>query len=300
MDTKWLSDKLNYDAPLVLGGCRCTKTSFECCEYNVVVFDSKRTQDETVIDGRTVLVHHDSIDTPSSGIFTHIPQMHVISDESWSIAPKISAIIKKRDEIFRHATKSALVDAKILTHTAKKMLDDAPTSAPFWTKSAAYRLADAILHYNMIEPCGSHIMAQLRALPHSTPNAALSTVYECLGVERATPSLLERMTKSLVGFLNLGDAGKLASKAIADKVHHLESSLLYADSYYYIGHTACAALYSQYRHTFVIPDTELYVLKIALDPDRNAQHTLTHIRLLERTITELMRHTKWSAPDTQT
>lgn len=294
MDISELSEKLDYDAPLALGGCRCTKTSFECCEYNVIVFDEARSCEQMRIGDSIVLVRHDSIDMPTFGTFAHIPHLRVIRDESWSIGPKISAIVKKQDDVFKHATKSALVDSKIILHTARKSLEKTPQVSAFWTKCAAYRLADAISYHNIIEPNGVHMMSQLRALPNTAPNNSLSTVYDCLGLERSTPSLLERMLKSAIGFLNMAGIGEIESQVIAAKAHHLESVSLFTDSYYYICRTVCARLCSQQKYAFDIPDAELYALKVALDPDNNTQHTLAHIDALDHAVTEFMPHAGWT------
>ena len=297
MNIARLSRALDYNSPMTLCGCRCTDASFECCEYNVIVFDDTRTQEEIIVDDTIVLVHHDSISMPSSGLFTHIPQMRIISDESLSISPQISAIIKKHSQIFQHATKSCIVDAKIVLGIAKKSLDESLPSAPFWSKCAAYRLAEAILYYNAIEPSGAHMMTQLRNLPHSITNATLSTVYECLGLERATSSLLERMLKSTIGFLAMLGVSNLTTKSIDAKVHHLVDSSLVSDAYYYIGRTVCTALCKEYLLDNRIPDTQLYALKIAIDPNNNEQQTSSHIRLLDNAINEFMPHIGWALTD---
>ena len=290
MDTAWLLDGLDYDAPMTLGGCRCGTASFECCEYNVFVLDDERRTDELRIDGRTVLVHHDSIDAPSSGTFAHIPSMRIIRDESWSVMPKIAAAKKSRANAFRHATKSSLVDARMLAYTARALLESGRPDASLWTKCAAYKIADAISYHNMIEPGGAHMMSRLREIPISPPNDALSVVYECLGLERATPSLLGRMSKSVVAYAKMSGMGEIAAKTVEQKAEHLASSSLLPDCHYYIGRIACALLSPQRARAAQIPVTELYAPKIALDPDSNAQHMSSHLAQLVQSADTLTNH----------
>ena len=48
MDLKILPKKLSLsNFPVGLGGCRNNGTNFQCCEYNITVFDNK--QDEPSI-----------------------------------------------------------------------------------------------------------------------------------------------------------------------------------------------------------------------------------------------------------
>ncbi len=294
MDLSWLAEELGYDAPMALCGCRCAGDSFGCCEYNVTVFDERHGCDEARIGDAAVLVRHDSVERPAYGTFAHMSQMRVIRDDSWSIGPKISAFAKKQDALFKHAAKISLVRAKLLLPAARAMLDGDAQEAPFWTKCAAFKLADAVSYYNMAEPGGAHMMSRLRALPNSAPNGVLSVVYDCLGAERATPSLLDRMRKSAIGFLEMTGTGRIALEIIDAKARHLESQSLLTDSYYYICRAVCAELYLQ-RCVSGIPDSQLYALKVALDPDNNTQHALASIDSLERAVTEFMPHVGWSA-----
>ena len=295
MDTAWLSEGLGGGAPAALGGCRCGASSFEACEYDVFVFDGARGLEEMLVGGRTVIVRHDSLDSPSSGTFAHVPQLVVIRDEDWSAAPKIAAIKEKRGDVFRHAAKSALVASMTMARAARASLDACEPAAPFWTKCAAYRLADAVSYHNGLEPGGAHMPARLRELPKSAANETLQAVYECLGLERAAPPLLGRMLKSAVGFARMAGAGPLATGAISGKAASLESSSLPADCHYYIGRAVCSMLEAQYSRPRAIPDPELYALKVALDPDSNAQHTASHIRLITESADLLARHVGWPA-----
>lgn len=293
MDDSWIVEGLDYEAPIALGGCRCSDASFECCEYNVTVFDGERKREEMKMGDKVVLVRHDSIDAPEFGTFAHMVNMKVLKDDSWVIGPRISDMLKRKEQLFRHAAKSALIGAQMLARTARKMSTKSPMVAPFWAKCAAYRIADAISYHNMHDACGAHMMSSLRTLPNSAPNNILTDVYECLGIERATPSLLERMTKSAVGFLGMTKAGKLEMQTVELKAQHLASLSVLADAYYYVGRTVCTALRSNPAYASKIPDSELYALKVALDPDNNAQHVQGHIDALERAITEFAPHVGW-------
>ncbi len=293
----WLADCIDSGAPAALGGCRCGKESFGCCEYNVTVFDGGHGVEEASHDGQTVIIRHDSVTDPSSGTFAHLAGMRVIADPEWEIGPRLSAMAARREWAFRHAMKSALVDAGMMATRARASLGRHPATAPFWLKCAAYSLADSISYGNMVEPGPAHMMARFRAMPKSATNEGLSAVGECLGLERATPSLLDRMAKSAAGFAGMAGLGELAVAAMLAKARHLESESLLADCHYYIGYATCSALRSRREYARALPDAELYALKVALDPEGNAQRVERQIGMVESAAAALMARARADAAE---
>ena len=262
----------------------------------MTVFDGGRGVEEAVHGGRTVIVRHDSVTDPSSGTFAHLAGMRVILDPEWEIGPRLSAMAKRREWAFRHAMKSALVDAGMMALRARASLERNPPVAPFWLKCAAYRVADSISYHNMVEPSPAHMMAHMRAMPKSVPNDCLSAVSECLGLERATPSLVDRMVRSAAGFVRMAGVGELAASAMVAKARHLESESLLADSHYYVGYAACSALRSRREYAHALPDGELHALRVALDPEGNAQRVARQIGAIESAAAALAAHAGVGAP----
>ena len=62
MNIKKLLEKLSLtDFPVALGGCRNDEKSFDCCEYDITVFDDKNENDSIIdFDDDTVRIHHGS------------------------------------------------------------------------------------------------------------------------------------------------------------------------------------------------------------------------------------------------
>ena len=60
MDLKTLTEKLSLSHfPVGLGGCRADGINFECCEYNVTVFDNKPEYESVhEVEGELVKLHH--------------------------------------------------------------------------------------------------------------------------------------------------------------------------------------------------------------------------------------------------
>ena len=70
-------------------------------------------------------------------------------------------------------------------------------------RSAGYFLTDAILSLNMSRPSPSHMLNTIRNLEATQTNKTLALVIDSLGLERSTPSLLNRMSKSAIGLSDL-------------------------------------------------------------------------------------------------
>lgn len=292
----WLAARLDYAAPVALGGCRRGPRSFACCEYNVTVFDGHGPTEELEDGGRIAIIRHDSATDPSSGTFAHLAGLRVISDPEWALAPRISAAAEARGRVFAHAAKSALVDAEMMAIRARASLSSGSREAPFWLKCAAYSLAGALSYHAMAEPSPAHMMAAFRAMQGPAPGDALQAVGECLGLERATPSLVSRMARSAAGFARMAGAGPLAVAAMEAKAAHLASESLLADCHYYVGHAACAALRARRAYAHGIPDAEFHALRVALDPEGNAQRLERHAGLVEAATAGLAARVGWAAP----
>jgi len=261
----------------------------------VTVFDGHGATEELEDGGRTVIIRHDSATGPSSGTFAHLAGMRVISDPSWELAPRLSAIAGERARVFAHAAKSSLVDAEMMAIRGRAALSSGSREAPFWLKCAAYSLARAMSYLAMEEPSPAHAMAAFRAMPAPAAGDALRAVGECLGLERATPSLVSRMARSAAGFARMAGAGPLAVAAMEAKAAHLASESLLADCHYYVGHAACAALRARRAYARGIPDAEYHALRVALDPEGNAQRLERHAALIGAAAEGMAARAGWAA-----
>jgi len=116
----------------------------------------------------------------------------------------------------------------------KNGLDSDPYAST-WLKCAAFFLTDAISMINLQCPSPTHMLKILRKFEKNKINECISTIAESIGIERATPTLLSRMSKSTIGFSDMIEANS-HSKIISQKYQYMISNSLFADCYFFLGY----------------------------------------------------------------
>ncbi|SVE30895.1 uncharacterized protein METZ01_LOCUS483749, partial [marine metagenome] len=84
-------------------------------------------------------------------------------------------------------------------------------------------------------PSPTHMLKFLREFDKSKINEFILVVTKLIGIERATPSLLSRMSKSTMGFSDMVECNT-HSKIIGQKYHYLKNHSLLSDCYFYLGY----------------------------------------------------------------
>lgn len=228
-----LRDLLPAGDAVGLGGCKSHGTTYECCEYDVTVFGKKGTKPQILEtpDG-LIRIHHGEIGETDPDVLQKYSGMSIVSDERWELRMFLSGIEEKKDKIRNSCIKGCLVDAAYCAVRARQNPHD--LFAPAWTKCAAYYIADALVLYNQKQRSPTHMLEFIRKSQKSKKNE-FSLAAEAIGLERATPSLLERMAKSTIGFSDMTEnAGH--SKIIQRKFEYLAANSLLADCYFYLGY----------------------------------------------------------------
>jgi hypothetical protein len=90
-----------------------------------------------------------------------------------------------------------------------------------------------------------------------------STIAEVIGLERATPSLLERMVKSTIGFSDMIENNN-NSKIISRKYRYLIENTLLSDCYFYLGYVNKNNIVSIKNSIHKKPEL-IHVVKVAYD-----------------------------------
>ena len=223
----------NY--PVGLGGCRSQGPSYDCCEYDITIFDGKKEGESFLeFDGVFYHIYHGMLQETSPGILLQYDGMTILFDEQWELRMLLSKIKEKRQQISNAYVKNCLVEAGVCIAKAKHGLDSDPYSSS-WVKCAAYFMADAVSALNSHRPSPVHMLKILRELPKSKTNETISVISGSIGIERATPSLLSRMLKSTTGFSDLIENNS-HSKIIARKYNYLIENSLFSDCYFYLGY----------------------------------------------------------------
>lgn len=220
--------------PVGLGGCKTHKTTLDCCEYNLTVFDGKTAKDEVhAIQDKIIKIHHGKLNESNPDILQKYDSMSIISDNDWSLRIFLSKIKEKSDKIRQSCIKGCLIDAVSFATRARQGLDSDPF-APAWIKCAAYFISDALVLINSKPRSPTHMLEFIRKLEKNKTNE-FSIVAEVMGLERATPSLLERMVKSTIGFSDMTENNG-HSKIISRKYRYLVENSLLSDCYFYLGY----------------------------------------------------------------
>lgn len=288
MNLKTLPEKLSLsDFPVGLGGCRSNGVHFECCEYNITVFDNKKVGESVhEVEGELIKLHHCSLSETNSGILRQLEDIKILSDEQWKLRTFLSKIKEKSKKISNSYSQSCLVDTGVYTTKAREGIKASDPLAPLWLKCGAYFLADAISLLNSKRPSPTHMLEFIRGFEKNRINESFAIVHQCLGIERATTSLLSRMLKSTVGFSDMVETND-HSRIIKKKYDYLVQNSLLSDCYFYLG-------YINRNNMIKIRDRihrnleYMHVLKVALDAESDPLVVERQAIALLKTINELL------------
>ena len=236
LEIKNVLEKLSIkEYPVGMGGCHNLGTNYDCCEYNLTVFDGKK-QEESILefDGIFYHIYHGTLQETSPDILLQYNNMKILFDEQWELQTLLSKIKDKKEQIFNAYVKNCLVDATVCITKTKNGLDGDPYAST-WLKCAAFFLADAISVINLQCPSPAHMLKILRKFKKNKINECISTIAESIGIERATPTLLSRMSKSTIGFSDMIESNS-HSKIISQKYQYMVSNSLFADCYFFLGY----------------------------------------------------------------
>ena len=252
------------NSPIGLGGCRTSDLHFDSCDYDIVIFDEKLEQEKIVqFDNEFVMLHHASLSESRSNKLLQYDKLQIIHDESWDLQMLLSKIRKKHAFLFSDFAKNCLIESLFCCQKTQESIQTSDVFAPCWQKCATYYLADAISSINHQRSSSSHMLDLFRKLEKNSINEHISIITQTVGIERATPTLLERMLKSTIGFSDLVEKNN-HSEIIRRKYDFFIKNSMLSDCYFYFGYVN--------RENFVkIKDTLnhkqdlIHILKIAFD-----------------------------------
>jgi hypothetical protein len=212
--------------------------------------------------------------------------MQIISDEQWKLRIFLKEIKEKQTKISKSYIQSCLVDAGIYATKAKDSIKISDPLASVWVKCSAYFLADAISLINLKRPSPTHMLESIRKFEKNNINKNFETVHQCLGIERASTSLLHRMFKSTVGFSDMVESNG-HSKIIERKYNYLVQNSFLSDCYFYLGYTN--------RNNIIKTKDSLHkkldfihILRVAIDTESDPLVVEHHALLLLKTINEIL------------
>ena len=288
MDLKrFLADQNLQGFPAGLGGCRARGDQFGPCDHDVVVFDgTSQTSIVFLHDGQLVTLHHASTSETRTGLLIHLDSMNVISDDSWELGIHLSKLRERRAMLFQDHAKNCLLDSLFCCEKFKSGLESSDVFAPCWQRCASYLLIDAIHALNQKPPSPSHMLEQARKFEKTATNEKLSDATRTLGMERATPSLLERMLKSTMGFSDVAQ-DKSHSSVIQSKHDYFVKNSMLSDCYFYLGHVN-KTNFLKIKDTLPQRPDLIHILKVAFDLEADPALLSRHVRSVQGICHEIM------------
>ena len=276
--------------PVGLGGCHAEQTNLDCCVHDITIFDQSGIPESVIEkDSQFFKIHHCTLTENRVEILIQLHHMQILYDEQWELKMFLAKIREKHESILKAFTKSSIIESQICLTKAKNVLDKSDPFVSSWIKSAGYFLVDAILSLNNYRPSPSHMLDILRNLKSNQINEMLPIVLDSLGLERATPSLLRRMSKSTVGLSDLVEKNN-NSKIIQHKINCFLDKSLFSDCYFYIGYVNRNNFYRIKNSLDKFPEI-IHILKTGFDLEHDNSAFETDIQSLHEVAQILLKST---------
>ena len=273
--------------PIGLGGCRNSDHFFDSCDYDLIVFDEHSSNNQIVsFYDNLITIHHGSLSETNSKKLLQYDKLNIIQDESWNLKIFLSKISQKRDNLFSDFAKNSIIESIFCCQKTKDGIENNDIFASCWQKCASYYLADAIssLNHNLSSP--SHMLNSLRKFEKNSINNHISNILQNIGIERATPTLLERMLKSSIGFSDLIENNN-HSQLIQKKYDYFLDNSMLSDCYFYLG-------YLNKENFFQIKDDLnrrqdlIHILKIAFDIESDPNLLLQQAETIQNSCNDIL------------
>ena len=232
----------NSDLELALIGCRADSShiSYDCCEYDIAVLGSSENgYDKKIIqigDYTIEFLHFPNYQKYGNSDISLFNMIKIEKSSALFISPRPPKIDRKTWYIA--AGKRRVVDS--LFNVAKNGNTKSESNASLNLKIAAYALIEGIILISQTRPMPIHELNQLRQVQVRKDfiNEAIQVCIECLGIERATRTIINRSFKALKEILK----ERYDVELLSSKIDFLLKQGLLADCYYYIGKLVCSHL----------------------------------------------------------
>ena len=275
------------DFPIGLGGCRISDLHFDSCDYDVIIFDEKPEQEKIAqFDNALVMIHHASLSETRSNKLLQYDKLQIIRDESWDLQMLLSKIREKHTFLFSDFAKNCLIESLFCCQKTKESIQNSNVFAPCWQKCATYYLADAISSINHQRSSPSHMLDLFRKLEKSPINEHISIVTQTVGIERATPTLLERMLKSTIGFSDLIEKNN-HSKIIQQKYNFFVKNSMLSDCYFYLGYVN-KENFIKIKDTLNREQDLIHILKVAFDVEADTNLLQQQSDLIQKSCNDIL------------
>jgi hypothetical protein len=284
---KFIEENELLGFPIGLGGCRVSDLSFDSCDYDLFIFDGKPEPAKIVQYGdEFVTIHHASLSETNSEKLLQYHQLQILQDESWNLRMMLSKIEEKHTSLSSDFAKNCLIESQFCCQKTNEAIDSSDVFAPCWQKCATFYLANAISSINHLRASPSHMLDSFRKLKKSSINEHISIVTQTVGIERATPTLLERMLKSTIGFSDLIEKNN-HSKIIQAKHDFFVKNSMLSDCYFYLGYVN-KENFVKIKDTLNREQDLIYLLKVAFDVEADSNLLKQQSTLVQKSCNEIL------------
>jgi hypothetical protein len=213
--------------------------------------------------------------------------MTILQDESWDLRMLLSKINKKKQILYKDFAKNSLLDSIFCCEKTKQGIKESNMFASCWQKCATYFLADALIALNNFKPSPTHMLEEIRKLEKNSINEKFSTVIETSGIERSTPSLLERILKSTIGLSDLLEKNN-HSLVIQKQYDNFIRNSMPSDCYFYLGYVN-KEIFSTFRDLILNQPELIHILKISFDIDADLNLLENQVNLIQKSSNEVLQ-----------
>jgi len=284
---KFIKDQAFSDFPIGLGGCRTLDYYFDSCDYDLMVFDENSSDKQIVsFENNLITVHHASLSETNTKKLLQYDKLNILQDDSWNLKIFLSTISEKRTSLFSDFAKNSLIESLFCCQKTKDGITNNDVFTACWQKCASYHLADALssLNNNLSSP--SHMLDSLRKFKKSSINNHISSVLDTIGIERATPTLLERMVKSTIGFSDLIEKNN-HSELIQQKYDFFLENSMFSDCYFYLGYVNTEN-FVKIKDNLNKEQDLIYILKIAFDIESDSNLLSQQVKTIQTSCNEIL------------
>ncbi len=284
---KFIKEEELSNFPIGLGGCRISDHFFDSCGHDIFVFDGKSEPEKIVkLEDKFVIIHHASLSETQSKKLLQYDELQIIQDESWDLRMLLLKINKKRSSLFTDFAKNCLIESLFCCQKTKEAIQNSDSFAPCWQKCASYYLADAISSLNHQKSSPSHMLDLLRKLEKNTINEHVSVATQTIGIERTTPTLLERMLKSTMGFSDMVEKNN-HSQIIQQKHEFFVKNSMLSDCYFYLGYIN-KDNFVKIKDNLNRKQDLIHILKVAFDIEADSNLLLQQVNLVQKSCNEIL------------
>ncbi len=269
--------------PVGLIGCRTSKMSLDCCEYDLAVFAGfqEHNQANQVVQIDNHLVELMRLTGSIKDHIIDLADMVILKDNSkLMLSSAAKDIVAERYKRMLAASGKKLLISSLFCQQKMRGTNH-PMIAAMWLKIAAYEFVDGMLAISGNRPMPLHILEQVRQID-SRMVEGVDVALECIGAERATRPAISRSMEAIKELKSKDYDREL----FVSKVSHLLERHMLVDCYYYAGRVAAKNLVSR-KEIFYSQYSKL--VQLALDLVNDMQSLEKMQKLLFRAVNRDLR-----------